>query len=380
MLACVALGGLLWLVFVADRTQAETPGPAAPESVAVYSITDQMLEVRWSSSDFAATTGYKVQWKSGDEEYDAARQVWVDPKWYTVPWLSSASTTRVLYVITELTNGTEYTVRVIATSVSGDSSPSHEATGTPQSEPGQARLFIENEVVKTLEASFPWLRETWNHIAIHDPSIEFGEHSDPRIAGFVDFDCHLGYICHLANIFIDKSRRTNWVRRAPASNNLSREVATIIHELAHVYQVGDITVDRPGPLAIGHLYFDKTAEICDPATELYADGLQVITVGPQDTGYWGWCPSIVLNPSVQAEALGVVRSVIAGEMPPWFFETYTGTDGRPDLERLWGDLFALRGRPARSVSIPASQRVRRLLRPPKDGFRNRGYVSCSRHH
>ena len=76
--------GLLYLLLAGRDARAQTPEPPeAPESVAVYSITDQMLEVRWSSSDFAATTGYKVQWKSGDEEYDPARQVWVDPKWYT---------------------------------------------------------------------------------------------------------------------------------------------------------------------------------------------------------------------------------------------------------------------------------------------------------
>ena len=32
--------------------------PDAPTTVEVYSITTDELEVRWSSSDFAATTGW----------------------------------------------------------------------------------------------------------------------------------------------------------------------------------------------------------------------------------------------------------------------------------------------------------------------------------
>ena len=64
--------------------------------------------------------------------------------------------------LTGLTDGAEYTVRVIAANANGDSEPSAEATGTPASESGQPLLFIENEVVKIFESSHPWLRETWD--------------------------------------------------------------------------------------------------------------------------------------------------------------------------------------------------------------------------
>ena len=65
-------------------------------------------------------TGYKVQWKSGVDYNTGDRQATV----------TSGSTTR--YRIPNLTNGTEYTVRVIATRAGvNDGPPSAEVTATP---------------------------------------------------------------------------------------------------------------------------------------------------------------------------------------------------------------------------------------------------------
>ena len=77
------------------------------------------LTVSWEAVDGAA--GYKVQWKSGQEDYDpGARQATAD----------GPDRTRV--TIGELTPGVEYTVRVIATTDAGaEGAPSDEATGTP---------------------------------------------------------------------------------------------------------------------------------------------------------------------------------------------------------------------------------------------------------
>ena len=76
------------------------------------------LAVNWTAVDNA--TGYKVEWKSGNENYDANRQA-------TVTRGSSAR-----YTIRGLANDTEYTVRVIATRTgANDGPPSEEATGTP---------------------------------------------------------------------------------------------------------------------------------------------------------------------------------------------------------------------------------------------------------
>ena len=81
---------------------------------------DAQLVVTWTAVD--AATGYTVQWTSGSEDYTTGdRQATV----------TSGSTTR--HTIDGLTNGTAYTVRVIATRTGAtDGPPSAEMTGTPR--------------------------------------------------------------------------------------------------------------------------------------------------------------------------------------------------------------------------------------------------------
>ena len=77
------------------------------------------LAVNWTAVDNAA--GYKVQWKSGGQDYNTG------DRQFTVP---SGTTTS--HTITGLTNGTEYTARVSATRTgANDGPPSAEAKGTP---------------------------------------------------------------------------------------------------------------------------------------------------------------------------------------------------------------------------------------------------------
>ena len=80
--------------------------------------------VTWTAVDTA--TGYTVQWTSGGQGYNTGdRQATVTP----------GSTTS--HTIDSLTNGTEYTVRVIATRTgANDGPPSAEVTGTPFTTPG----------------------------------------------------------------------------------------------------------------------------------------------------------------------------------------------------------------------------------------------------
>ena len=96
----------------------------APAQVAGVTVTpgDGQLAVTWNAATDA--DGYKVQWKSGSESYHSSRQA------------TLAASAR-SHDIPNLTNGTTYTVRVIATRANApDGAPSDEATGTPLGLPG----------------------------------------------------------------------------------------------------------------------------------------------------------------------------------------------------------------------------------------------------
>ena len=100
-------------------TQFAAQPPGVPQGVTVTALEDS-LDVRWTAASYA--TGYKVQWKSGMQTYDAAsRQSLVSGTRDTIPMLTA---------------GTTYTVRVIATKTGArDGRPSAEQTGTPKFPP-----------------------------------------------------------------------------------------------------------------------------------------------------------------------------------------------------------------------------------------------------
>ena len=90
--------------------------PGVPTGVTVTPIEMDTLVVRWTAASQA--TGYKVQWKSGMQSYDASRQ--------------ATTTTETIYKIPDLTAGTIYTIRVIATKTGvSDGPPSAEVRGRP---------------------------------------------------------------------------------------------------------------------------------------------------------------------------------------------------------------------------------------------------------
>ena len=75
----VLLGLVVVVLVITPVAFAQSQTPEAPTAVAVYSIDFRTMEVRWSSSDAASTTSFKIQWKSGSQEFDSSRQVSSDP-------------------------------------------------------------------------------------------------------------------------------------------------------------------------------------------------------------------------------------------------------------------------------------------------------------
>ena len=109
---------------------ASATGTPAPDKVGTVTVTEGAKKLLLSWAEVDGADGYKVQWKSGDQDWDpATRQA------------SGSDITGTKYTIEDLTAdpATEYTVRVIAyngddsdASDGGDGTPSDEVTGTPK--------------------------------------------------------------------------------------------------------------------------------------------------------------------------------------------------------------------------------------------------------
>ena len=130
----LAVGTTYTVRVIATKTGARDGRPSA-EQTGVISVLGSptvmvaakldTLTVTWNV--VTSATGYKVQWKSGSETYPAADE---QSATHGQATLVGGSTTT--YKIPNVTAGTTYTVRVIATRTNvADSAPSEEVTGVP---------------------------------------------------------------------------------------------------------------------------------------------------------------------------------------------------------------------------------------------------------
>ena len=104
-------------------TSPTKPGKTRSVSIAIGNGWFNISWVAPQNDGGSAITAYKVQWKSGSQSFgDPSRE-------HTA---GASSRTK---AITGLTNGTEYTVRVIAVNAVGDGPPSSEKTATPKGPP-----------------------------------------------------------------------------------------------------------------------------------------------------------------------------------------------------------------------------------------------------
>ena len=131
------------LTSVATAT-VEATVPDAPRNlaIAVPDGREGVLELSWaapSSNGGSPLTGYKVQWRSGSEEYDGTAS---STRQATVTDLANLT-----HAITGLTNGVAYTVRVIATNGVGDGPASTEATRAPRDRPELSAAAVDGDTL-----------------------------------------------------------------------------------------------------------------------------------------------------------------------------------------------------------------------------------------
>ena len=114
--------------------------PGVPEHVRVTPHDSQALDVSWeapASDGGSAVTGYKVQWKKATGSWDTPEDV------------SEAVVTGAIHTIAGLTEGTAYSVRVLASNDVGDGSASAEQAATPKdiTPPSLSKATVNEEVM-----------------------------------------------------------------------------------------------------------------------------------------------------------------------------------------------------------------------------------------
>ena len=124
-----------------DTVAATKPG--VPGHLNVFPHDAEALDVYWeapASDGGSDITGYKVQWKESADSWETPADVF------------EATASGTIHTITGLTDGVEYSVRVLATNGVGDSPPSVEQTGTPRETkaPEMVRPRVDGATLKVL--------------------------------------------------------------------------------------------------------------------------------------------------------------------------------------------------------------------------------------
>ena len=274
---------------------------------------------------------YRVQWRWVAHEFDRARSATVRP--------ADAESGRLSYTLPgSAYPDRAYKVRVVAEGPAGTSISDVVLVRNDQNLIYDA---MERLAISRYYNEQRWIRETWDYMTTSD-----------------DF-------------YVKTTRASAWSAQMGANTSgpvpyliakgLNVGVTKIgyadayLHEMAHVWTLGHGVASKPGPVAIGMLYFERRARgqadwyKNDPnvnivncrASELYADTLNALTpivdgdpYNPYLAGYWPRCALTYPD----KEALDVANSVSAGEMPDWLYSANDDGNGNLDLTKLWYDV------------------------------------------
>ena len=190
-------------------------------------------------------------------------------------------------------------------------------------------IHIKQEIVDKYAADNPWLLETWNYTNRESFEYHLGSPGGAVFLTSLTEEDAGGTLIKMAAYRL--STDEHCIKDAYCQS-------VLVHEMAHIYTLANGVSDNPGPLAIGHLYFDHFDEAgpgC-PSVEFYAEVAQLLvpTQWNDVTSDFARC-GLTMDPSVLAEAEAVVGSVFSGEMPQWFYDTFQRADGSLDYVGIW---------------------------------------------
>ena len=210
--------------------------PGAPRTAKLVSWDDGELSIEWKAPEYdggSEITGYKVQWKSGTEEWDSSRQYDLKERFLNADIFGTYSRT-----IYNLTNDVEYTVRILAYNENGDGPASSEITGTPVSLQEELIEYIDDEIIGEYGDDHTWLTQAWNHMTRNN--LVFNLVPGLEVAGGVNTDCPE------ASNGLPNCRVTRTYLRTELYLNYAKDTLdkVIIHELAHYFDFTHTLSDR----------------------------------------------------------------------------------------------------------------------------------------
>ena len=263
--------------------------PVPPLAISLSRL-DGQITAAWAPYGVPVAK-YVVQWRSGDQSYDESRQ-------REVPGgQESYSVT-----IDGLDNNTAYTVRVAALDDQGQELSADEQTVQRWS----AFDHIETAFIDPYMDEHPWLAEAWYEVPVKIRVKESG------------------------NSTYHQNSHTINLNRADVNNRLVVTRKLAYHYLTH----GDVHADDPeAMLSVLSMWLHEFDRI-----RTARSGENVCLSAKRSLGDFTTLGDAADIPNASTASLAA--SVSQGEIPQWFYDTYTadGTLDSVDLEGLWDDI------------------------------------------
>ena len=325
------------------------------ENVAVEYGAYLVARLRWTAPETDPdVTAWRLEWQKVGPSQDSLPGQYHQSRSYTLPVASGTSVssgdpysadlllTSSSYEFTSNVVGSaandSHVFRVVAVRGSTDHATSEEVRG--QFDPEfHMRSYVRSAVTR-FEAASPWVGEVFDFLELNGIPLIY---KYPFDAGGVLAFC------------IGPSDCTEIKVTGVIYPRVEPDDYLLLHELGHVYDSGVLSLSNRVPMLIANLYlFDvwlaawSAGLYCAGASELMADLLSHVTDG---TGkfwlrYWGGCKSPKKNTQ---EAVQVVRSALAGQMPAWFQNSF-GSNSEAGLDGFWELLDRVRGGDLRHVT------------------------------